>query len=1349
MCSAHRQRRLVSALLCAFAAALAGSAPASARVFAPGGAFAGEVSSPEGVAVDQSSGLVYVADNGNNRIDEFTRAGVFVRAVGFGVRDGANQLETCTTATTCREGLVGGGGAGETKPVGIAVDSSTHRVYVSEPVANRSRVQEFTEAGTFVTMFGKGVDKGPSHKGNVCSAAFIEEGDECGGGEFTTGPGGFGNDGETALALPLAIDASGDVWVGDINRLERFSASGEFIEEVTLPAGGRLGSLGVDTLGNLYVLDSAEAAVQKLDAKGTQLSTLDGPPGRPRVLTLGGAEGLYVGDEGPPYSLIRFNAKTGAEQEVFGVGSIIGRPNSEEGAASGEAGNALAFDEATDIVYAASTEPLSRENGVDSAVAALTVPPPGPLQHGLKCEAVRGTRMKLAAVLNAEGAETEYRFQYVDDATFKADGGKFDHASSSEPQKLAASFAETQVSVQVTGLTSETDYHFRLTGQNADGQVQTAEGAVEASSCETTPPVEIAALYVTGVSTDSATLNASINPEAVASSYHFEYLPTAAYQANVEGGRNPFTGAAVAPSPDGSLGEGEADVDVAQALSGLLPGTSYQFRVVGSNIGGTGASVAKAFFTRTAGEATLPDGRNWELVSPLEKHGGLFEPIGDTGITQAAQAGGGITYLATRPTEASPEGYLLKEQVLSQRTPGGWVSRDLSLPHETAPGVSLGTGEEYRFFSADLSRGIAQPFGMFDPAVSAEASEETPLLRGTAAGEGYQPLVIGCPPPGQECRPEVESHANVPPGTRFGISAESLEPCTTGLCGIQFVGASPDGKHVVLESPVVGLTSIAGDKGGLYEWAEGRLTLISRLPNNSPASYSGAAAAPYLGRRSSDKSVNTVGAVSADGNLVDWTFNRHLYQRNVATEKTIQIDAPSAGAGTQPANTRPEFQFASADGKVVYFTDEQKLFKAASPEPGKPDLYRCVVVESPSPKCEVTDLTPGGNVQGAVLGGSSDGASVYFVADGKLAAGAKAGDCENAVRFAPNFECALYEWREGTTKFVAMLSGEDEPDWYHETSRQPARVSPNGQWLEFMSQRSLTGYENTDVHSGEPDEEVFLYDDATSALACVSCNPSGQRPAGAEYGDKENLSSGDRIWQVTTWIAASVPGWASYATASAEHQPRYLSDSGRLFFNSRDDLATTDTNSAEDVYQFEPSGVGGCVPANASFVAADGGCLNLISSGTSSTESAFLDASESGSDAFFLTAAQLAGGDEDGGVDVYDAHVCLPSDPCLALPPTTIEECLGEACQAPGAAPAEPAIASLIASGLGNLSPLPEAKPEPKPKKLTPAQRRARALKACRRQHSRKKARAKCEAKARKAYRAALARARRNGGRSR
>ena len=303
----------------------------------------------------------------------------------------------------------------------------------------------------------------------------------------------------------------------------------------------------------------------------------------------------------------------------------------------------------------------------------------------------------------------------------------------------------------------------------------------------------------------------------------------------------------------------------------------------------------------------------------------------------------------------------------------------------------------------------------------------------------------------------------------------------------------------------------------------------------------------------------------------------------------------------------------------------------------------------------------------------------------------------------------------GETRFVAQLSDNDikigrrteETDLGDLT----AGVSPDGRYLAFMSERSLTGYDNTDAHSGQPDVEVFLYDAGTGRLTCASCNPSGARPSGVF--DSGTASVG--CWWIVTgigvghWLAGSLPGWTNVVSKSCVLPVAlYLSDSGRLFFDSADALVPGDANGLEDVYEYEPSGVGGCTKA--------GGCVGLISSGTSGEESAFLDASESGDDVFFLTAAQLVPQDLDSALDVYDAQVCSASSPCLASPPAPAAPCgTADSCRAapssqPGVFGAPP---SATFSGAGNLTPS-VSKTVVKKKVLSVAQKRAAALRKCR-----------------------------------
>lgn len=136
-----------------------------------------------------------------------------------------------------------------------------------------------------------------------------------------------------------------------------------------------------------------------------------------------------------------------------------------------------------------------------------------------------------------------------------------------------------------------------------------------------------------------------------------------------------------------------------------------------------------------------------------------------------------------------------------------------------------------------------------------------------------------------------------------------------------------------------------------------------------------------------------------------------------------------------------------------------------------------------------------------------------------------------------------------------------------------------------------------------------------------------------------------------------------------------------------------------------------------------------------SGESAFLDASATGSDIFFLTAGKLVEGDVDTAIDVYDAHECINASPCFGSSSEETPVCESAASCRVSPAP-QPSIygapSSATFSGQGNVIPVaPEA--SVKPKSLTRAQKLAKALEACKKTKSRRK-RAACERAARKRY---------------
>ncbi len=835
---------------------------------------------------------------------------------------------------------------------------------------------------------------------------------------------------------------------------------------------------------------------------------------------------------------------------------------------------------------------------------------------------------------------------------------------------------------------------------------------IPASALAVGPPSveEESVLEVAGI---SATLRAKVNPEGLATTYRFEY-DTSEYN-------SPAAHGETIPVPAGQAGEGTEGVLVQAEPQDLKPHTLYHFRVVVENEAGKKEGADQSFTTQPAGgELVLPDDRAWELVSPPpgdEGSSAAIEPISEGGVlTQAAEDGDALAFGEIGSVEPDPQGTTNYSAVLSTRDPnGGWSAKQISTAHEQSTGISIGHGQEYRFFSPNLSLGLVEPLGTGFAAQQAEgatplspgASEKTLYLRadaplasepsaqaayGEAVAEGgYKALVTS-----------KQGYSNVPPGTIFGSN-------------LGFDGASPDLSHVVLYSgaPLTADTPEGkpSTEGGLYEWAGGQLQLVSVLPEGEQARDAG------LGKGDSAR-----GAISSDGSRIIWngetesSGERHLYMRDVSSEQTVQLDVPEPGVSTESQDENPTLQFASSDGSKVFFIDHAQLTSASRANEDAADLYLCEMEEAAGKlSCKLSDLSVNPNsgqrarVVGAALGGSEDGSSLYYVAEGELTSVANERG-EKAIKGAPNLYMSRYndESKQWETLFIAGLSFEDSKDWGSEENagssegyleQMTSRVSPNGQYVEFMSDRSLTGYDNRDANSGVPDEEVFLFDAQSNRLVCASCNPTGERPAGVQdVHDEANFYEGllidkQQIWDSGRWLAGSVPGWSAIDLSQARYQSRYLSDDGRLFFNSPDQLVPQATNGLADVYEYEPAGVGSCEASSATYSERSEGCVGLISSGASGQESAFLDASANGDDVFFISSAPLAAADTGSALSVFDAHVCSAAAPCpaaaVAPPPCTT----ADSCRA--APTPQPAIfgapSSATFSGAGNIAPAPAA----------------------------------------------------------
>jgi hypothetical protein len=377
------------------------------------------------------------------------------------------------------------------------------------------------------------------------------------------------------------------------------------------------------------------------------------------------------------------------------------------------------------------------------------------------------------------------------------------------------------------------------------------------------------------------------------------------------------------------------------------------------------------------------------------------------------------------------------------------------------------------------------------------------------------------------------------------------------------------------------------------------------------------------------------------------------------------------------------------------------LYWSVNGEPPKNpgnDLYRYN-----SETGKLTDLVadhspgdPNGAEVISVVGTSDDGSYVYFVANGALSEGATRGDCPYPIGNVG--QCNLYVEHDSEINFIArLLNGGaegDDGDWWPASAsetgsnkRKYSRVSADGRTLLFRSQEKLTAYEN------EETPEFYLYRFGDSEpIICITCNPTGLPP-----------SSLPRLESLEPTEAVS-----GAAQVVATLRRNLSADGNRVFFETAEALLPADVNgdsgcpsvkgvnarACQDVYEWEAKGTGSCESE-----AQNGGCLYLLSSGTSPAPSFFLDASSSGDDAFIFTRQQLASQDTDSLIDVYDARVGGGLASQNEPPPATV--CEGEACKGGASAtPESPTPSTPLFSGPGN--------PKPHHKKAKPRKRKHR-----------------------------------------
>ncbi len=503
-----------------------------------------------GLAAD--SGGVYVLDPCKARVDRYTAAGVFDRAVDDGSRGGPVAVGTDPVSGEVFVGESGGlgpvvaqfsaGGVARGQSfgppnignlTGIAVNGTSGTVYTADSA--NTVVQRFpTFAGpTVTTTTASSVDtvsatlNGTLDPGGVSSTYHFEYGQDINYGSQTAESDPLGGTG--------AVAATGPVTGLLPNTTYHFRIVG------TNAAGSITGD-------DLTVTTDAAPP------------TLDGAPAFASVITTTGA--TLNGTVNPNSSATSFHFEYGIDTS-YGTST----PSTDAGAGAGD--QPVTADLAGLTAGTTYHFRLVADNGtggVQHGVDGVFSTAPGTPPSASEVSVFGAT---LHAVINPHGAAATYRFEYGTTTTYgrstvEADGGSGN--------------AESAVGQATGRLTPATTYHVRVVA-TINGQTTTSDDATF-----TTGAMPLAtATDPIGVTTTQATIGGTVNTYGKDGSYRFEVDA-------VNGSYTTTTDALPVPAGDGAHG-------VSAALSGLPAGESFRVVLSVTSNGGTTVSDPVVFST--------------------------------------------------------------------------------------------------------------------------------------------------------------------------------------------------------------------------------------------------------------------------------------------------------------------------------------------------------------------------------------------------------------------------------------------------------------------------------------------------------------------------------------------------------------------------------------------------------------------------------------------------------------------------------------------------------------------------------------------------------------------------------
>jgi hypothetical protein len=332
------------------------------------------------------------------------------------------------------------------------------------------------------------------------------------------------------------------------------------------------------------------------------------------------------------------------------------------------------------------------------------------------------------AQVESNGAETKYQFDYAPaenghaPAENSAAWAQFTSGGSGIVTK-AEDFALLEASV--TGLTAETRYYARLDATNAQGKV------AEVLPFVTSTNRPLFYLGARNVTSGSARVTGSLNPNGSETAWHFEYATSQS------GPWTALPGGTISQAEAKTLEEAKASVPIAVGLTGLTPATSYYVRLFAKNASGEAvtcelrreqevelefcepAATAPSSFAsfQTVGPPTAKtlavhalDGESLRLLGWVSAGGGITSAE-QTITVEGAPTGGSFTLTFKGQTT---------EQIPFNASAGGVQKALNTLSNIEGAGVEGQPGGPYTVFFGGPSAEVSQP------PITADSSGLTP-----------------------------------------------------------------------------------------------------------------------------------------------------------------------------------------------------------------------------------------------------------------------------------------------------------------------------------------------------------------------------------------------------------------------------------------------------------------------------------------------------------------------------------------------------------------------------------------------------------------------------------------------